>query len=129
MSQKKLVRDIMVPNVQVVEGNMPVVEAAKLMAQHNIGAIIILSAIKEPLGIFTERDLLKRVVAQGLDPKSTPLSKVMTPKFVCVQASDELKDLPEIMVQGNFRHLPVVEGRKLLGILSIRDIVKYQAGL
>ncbi len=123
------VRDLMIDHVLTVEETTPVTEAVHAMASNNIGALVILSAIREPVGIFTERDLLKRVVGAGLDPRTTLIGKVMTPKFVCVQLDDELADLPRIMVQGNFRHLPVVEGRRLVGILSIRDVVRYLAGL
>jgi CBS domain-containing protein len=129
MPQKKFVRDLMVQQVKTLEETATVTEASKLMSEYNIGAVIIMSPIQEPVGIFTERDLLKRVVAHGLDPKTTKLAQVMTHKFVCVQTSDELKDLAEIMITGNFRHLPVVEGRKLQGMLSIRDVVKFLAGL
>jgi CBS domain-containing protein len=129
MAEKRWVRDIMVPGVKTVDETTTVLEAVKLMADSNIGAVVVMSAIREPAGIFTERDLLKRVVSQGIDPVHTRISRVMTPKFVCVQASDELEGLAEIMIRGNFRHLPIVEGRKLVGILSIRDVVKFLADL
>lgn len=129
MPAKKYVRDLMIEGVKTVEETTTVTEAVKLMAEYNIGAVIVMSAIRDPMGIFTERDLLKRVVAHGLDPRKTPISQVMTPKFVCVQTADELEGLAEIMVQGNFRHLPVVDGRKLIGILSIRDVLKFLAEL
>jgi CBS domain-containing protein len=121
---KKLVKDLMISKVRTVEENANVFEVAKMMSQHNIGAVVIMSAIQEAVGIFTERDLLKRVVAQGIDPRSTSVSKVMTPKFVCVQMNDEVGGLSAIMVEHNFRHLPVVEGRKVVGILSMRDLLK-----
>jgi CBS domain-containing protein len=129
MSEKRTVRDILTENVKTVDESTIVYDAVRMMAENNIGAVIVLNAIREPAGIFTERDLLKRVVSQGIDPKTTRISQVMTPKFVCVQTSDELMELPEIMIRGNFRHLPIVEGRKLVGILSIRDVVRYMAGL
>lgn len=117
------VRDLMIPQVKTVDEKTTVAAACKIMAEHNIGAIIVMSAIQEPAGIFTERDLLKRVVGHDLDPKRTTVASVMTPKFVCVQAADEIKGLGKIMMEQNFRHLPVVDGRKLTGILSIRDIL------
>lgn len=128
-SRSRRVRDLMIEHVHTVEESTPVTQAVHEMAANNVGALIVLSPIREPVGIFTERDLLKRVVGSDLDPKTTPIRKVMTPKFVCVQMDDDLADLPRIMVQGNFRHLPVVEGRRLVGILSIRDVVRYLAGL
>lgn len=119
------VGDIMIGRVVTVEETTTVLSAVKIMTTHNIGAVIIMSAIKEPVGIFTERDLLKRVINEEIDPKTIPISKVMTPKFLCVQVTDELNGLAKIMLDGNFRHLPVVQGRKLLGMLSIRDLLRY----
>jgi len=120
----KQVKDIMTEKVKTADEQTPVQEVAEMMAHYNIGAVVVLSAIQEPIGIFTERDLLKRVVAHKED-LSTPVSKVMTPKFICVQAEDELGDIPILMVNGNFRHLPVVDGRKLIGILSVRDVLRH----
>ncbi|MBI2604994.1 MAG: CBS domain-containing protein [Deltaproteobacteria bacterium] len=129
MPDKKTVADIMISDIFTVEEQTPVSDAVHLMAQNNIGAVIVMSPIQDPVGIFTERDLLKRVVAHDLDPAKTPVSKVMTPKFVCIQNTDDVDDLPAIMVEGNFRHIPVVDGRKLVGILSIRDVLRFLAGL
>lgn len=129
MPNKKHVADLMISNVFMVEEETSVLEAVHLMAQNNIGAVIVMSPIQDPVGIFTERDLLKRVIAHDLDPAKTPVSKVMTPKFVCIQKTDDVDDLPGIMVEGNFRHIPVVDGRKLVGILSMRDVLRSLAGL
>lgn len=123
--RQSVVGDLMVEEVLTCDESKTIAEVVNIMAQHNIGAVVIINAIKDPVGIFTERDLLKRVVAPGLDTKSTAVSKAMTPKFVCVQVNDDLDELADIMIQGNFRHLPVVNGSKLVGIVSLRDVVKY----
>jgi len=114
-------KDIMKNKILSAEKEMTVAEAVRKMNDNNVGALVILSPIKDPLGIFTERDLLKRVVGQGLDPKTTNLGKVMTEGLVCAQANDNAMDLLKAMFDNNFRHLPVLEGRRLIGIISLRD--------
>ncbi|MDB5038436.1 MAG: inosine-5-monophosphate dehydrogenase [Bacteriovoracaceae bacterium] len=129
MILRKAAADLMTEVIETAEENSNVSEVVMRMSKRNIGAVVVLSAIKDPVGIFTERDLLKRVVGEGLDPKTTLISKVMTSKFVCAQSDDDADELAEIMIQGNFRHLPVVDGSKLVGILSLRDVVKHLSGL
>ena len=118
-----LVKDIMISNVQTVDQTMPIIEVAKLMTAHNIGAVVVLSPILDAVGIFTERDLLNKVVSKDLN-LNRPILEVMTPRFICVQLQDEVEELPSMMIDGNFRHLPVVDGRKVVGMISIKDIVK-----
>ena len=125
MAMAKRVKDLMVENVKTVDLNISVQEAVNVMAKNNIGALVVLSPIQEAIGVFTERDLLKRVAAYGVDMQKTRVSEVMTPKFQCVQAEDELDGLPEIMIRHNFRHLPVVDGHQVIGMLSMRDLLKY----
>ena len=114
-------KDLMTKEILSVEKEVMVSEAVQIMDKDNIGALVIMNAIKDPLGIFTERDLLRRVVAKGLDPKTTRIEKVMTKGLVCAQAEDDAKTLLEAMFDNNFRHLPVLDGRKLVGILSLKD--------
>lgn len=117
------VKDIVISKIMTVDQAMPIIEVAKIMTLNNIGAVVILSPILDAIGIFTERDLLNKVVSKGLS-LNRPVLEVMTPGFVCVQLDDEVQDLPSMMMEGNFRHLPVVDGRKVVGMLSIRDIVR-----
>ena len=109
-------KDIMTKNIQSIEKEMTVAEDASLMDKNNIGSVMVVNAINDPLGIFTERDLLRRVVAKGLDPKKTKMGQVMTPNLQCSQASDNALELLHVMCSANFRHLPVLDGRKLVGI-------------
>lgn len=115
-------RDVMKKEVLSIDETAPVLDAVKLMDRHNVGAMVVMSAIKDALGIFTERDLLRRVVAVGKPPQSTRITEVMTPGFVCAQATDNALELLKVMVENNFRHLPVMDGRKLVGIVSTRDL-------
>lgn len=115
-------REVMKKEVLSIDETSTVLDAVKLMDRHNVGAVVIMSAIKDAIGIFTERDLLRRVVAVGKIPQATKVTDVMTPEFVCAQATDNAVELLTIMVQQRFRHLPVMDGRKLVGIVSTRDL-------
>ena len=96
-------------------------DAARVMAERHIGAILV--AIDGRLqGIFTERDVLARVVAAGLDPKDTALGGVMTPNPDTVGPNDKALDALQRMSERGYRHLPVVDGERIVGIVSIRDL-------
>ena len=114
-------KEIMTKELLSVEPDITVQEAAEIMDKNNIGALVVLSPIHDVLGIFTERDLVRRVVAKKLDPAKTKIEKVMTPKVMVAQAADSAWELLEVMFREKFRHLPVVDGRKVVGIISLKD--------
>ncbi len=120
--QGLLAQDVMKKEVLSIDETATVLDAVKLMDRNNVGAVVVMSAIKDAMGIFTERDLLRRVVAVGRVPQTTKVTEVMTPEFMCAQASDNAYELLSIMVEQRFRHLPVMDGRKLVGICSTRDL-------
>ena len=95
--------------------------AAITMARNNIGAIFIVDADGQLLGLFTERDVLNRVVAKGLDPDSTPLSAVMTSKLQTATLDKPLGHALHMMFEGGFRHVPVVENGRPVGMVSARN--------
>ncbi|MBL0289288.1 MAG: CBS domain-containing protein [Betaproteobacteria bacterium] len=95
-------------------------QAAKLMAGKNVGAVMVVDEGRL-IGIFTERDIAYRVVARGLDPRATPLAEVMTPEPETVAPDQPFGYALLRMHERGFRHLPVVEGGKLLGIVSARS--------
>lgn len=113
--------DLMTRGILSVEPGATVQQAVDLMVKSRIGSVVILSPIRDLLGIFTERDLLYRVVGAGKDPKNTKIEAVMTPNVMVAQANDGAWDLVQVMNREKFRHLPVVDGRKVIGILSIKD--------
>jgi len=96
-------------------------EAAKLMTERKIGAIMVVEGGRL-VGIFSERDVLGRVVARGLDPDKTLLRDTMTPNPVTVGPDDPPASALEMMAQRGFRHLPVVDGERIVGMVSIRDL-------
>ena len=99
-----------------------VFEAACVMTRANCGSVLVIDSANQLLGILTERDLMKRVMAKGLDPATTATAKVMTPHPRCVAPEMRVSDAVLIMIERGFRHLPVVaEGGKILGVFSARD--------
>ena len=95
-------------------------QAAKLMRVHNVGAVLIMEdeALK---GILTVNDMTYRVIAEGLDPDKTLLGEVMTPDPDTVSSDTTAIDALRLMQDGDYRHLPVVDGRRILGLVSRRD--------
>jgi CBS domain-containing protein len=96
-------------------------KAAEAMAAARIGSMLVVDAKGKLMGIFTERDALVRVIAAGLDPKTTKLSQVMTPDPQTVGPDRPLGHALHMMFEGGFRHVPVVDGGKPLGVVSARD--------
>jgi len=97
-----------------------VVEAARLMKQQNIGALLVLDTSRL-IGIFTERDALFRVLAAGRDPNATRLGDVMTAQPQTIGPDEPFLHALRVMYEGKFRHLPVVEFGRPLGMVSVRD--------
>lgn len=106
------------------EPHQTVLEVARLMVDHNIGAIPVLQQGRL-LGIFSERDLMNRVVVGGKDPARTLVSHVMTEDPMTVQPSDSLETCMTLMRRHGFRHLPVCSDRELRGFISLRDILLH----
>ena len=113
---------------QIIEGQDPVTapagitvsDAAQLMKQHNIGALMVCEDGKLA-GIFTERDGLFRVLAQSLDASATPVDAVMTRNPQTISPDSGFTTALQMMHDGRYRHLPVVEGTHVLGMVSVRD--------
>jgi len=111
-----------------VSPDMTVTEVVRKMADAEIGAVVVLEDDKLK-GIFTERDLLNRVISTGKDPKSVKVSEVMTVDVCVCSAEDSYEYCLAQMKQISCRHMPVVEKNKLLGIISMRDLLKYQVSI
>jgi CBS domain-containing protein len=103
--------------------NESVLDAISLMAELNIGAVLVQDN-DTISGIFTERDYLQRIALKSLSSKETPVGDVMTKPVISADPSDSIQQCMETMTTCHCRHLPVVEGGKLLGIVSIGDLVK-----
>ena len=100
-----------------------VFDVARMMSDKNVGAVAILDAGRL-VGIFSERDLMKRVVAAGLDPKRTQVVNVMTKDLVVGRPDDDITDALQKMHSIGCRHLPVVDSGNLMGMISLRDLLE-----
>ncbi len=101
-----------------------VLEAVRSMVEHNIGAVPVLHNGKV-VGIFSERDLMRRVVAECRDPRSTCLAEVMTDDPLTISLNEEIGNCMALMRRHNFRHLPVCHEGQLVGMISLRDILLH----
>lgn len=108
-------------SILTVADTLPVRDATREMDARNVGAVLVTDAKKRLIGIFTERDLLRRVVAQGRDPNATAVAEVMTRDPDTVGPRHYAVDALRLMRDGGYRHLPVVDGERIVGILSQRD--------
>lgn len=110
--------------VYTIDGHATVHDAAVSMSERRIGALLVCEK-DAPVGIFTERDLLKRVVLPRLDPATVTVGEVMTRNPVCIGLDQRVKETMAIMTERRTRHLPVVEGGKVVGMVSIGDLVRF----
>jgi CBS domain-containing protein len=110
----------------------PVFDALVVMAEYEIGALMVLEGEKL-VGIFSERDYAREVVLKGKSSKTTAVSEVMTANVISVKLGDTVEQAMTVMTEKRIRHLPVLDNTKVVGMLSIGDLVKetiaYQQGL
>ena len=99
-------------------------QALILMSENNIGAIIIVDNNDFPIGIFSERDYARKIVLKGKSSKDTLLDEVMTKELITVTKNYKIDQCMKIMNEKGIRHLPVLENKKIVGIISIRDVLK-----
>jgi CBS domain-containing protein len=100
-----------------------VFEALQRMAEHNIGAVLVMHGDRL-VGIFSERDYARKVSLRGLTSKTAPVGELMTGKVVTVTAAWTAEQCMALMTEQHIRHLPVVEGDRVVGVVSIGDVVK-----
>jgi CBS domain-containing protein len=110
-------------NVLTVPGKASVLEAIGIMSDANVGAIVIQDGEK-PAGIFTERDYLRKIALKGLSSKNTTVSDVMSSPLITVGLSDLTRKAMETMTERRCRHLIVIDAGKMVGIVSLGDLVK-----
>ena len=122
----KTVRDLLEGkgrDVWSVAPDSTVYDALKLMAERGIGAVLVLDG-KTVAGILSERDYARQVVLKGKASKDTPVREIMTTRVVFIGPERSAEDCMAVMADKRIRHLPVLDGDDLLGILSIGDVVK-----
>lgn len=99
-------------------------EVVELLASKGVGAVVVSDASQSVLGILSERDVVRVLGRHGASALEDPVSRHMTPKVVTVTREDTIEHVMQTMTQGRFRHVPVVEDGRLVGIISIGDVVK-----
>ncbi len=116
------VKDIMTdPAIVITEGSS-VIDAAKLMRAHNIGSVPVVNDNENIVGIVTDRDIVIRNMARGLDPKSHSVDEIMTRDVSCVAPETEIDEAAQVMANDKVRRLPVVEDERVVGFVALGDI-------
>jgi CBS domain-containing protein len=117
------VKDFMTTNVITIDAQKTVLEAAKLMNQQGVGDLVVMED-KMPKGIVTERDLVRRVMAQKR-PLETKVSEIMSAPLITIEEDASLKDAARKMIQNKIRRLPVKKKNELVGIVATSDFARY----
>ena len=110
--------------IWTVSKNQSVRQALIIMSEKNIGAIIVVDNNDFPVGIFSERDYARKIILKGKNSKDTLLDEVMTKELITVTKDYKIDQCMEIMIEKRIRHLPVLENKKIIGIISIGDVLK-----
>ena len=106
-----------------IQPDLTVFEALKIMADNNIGALLVMSKNK-PVGIFSERDYARKVILQGKSSKNTAVSEIMITNVIYVTPDQSVEECMALMTDKRIRHLPALDQDNLIGIISIGDVVK-----
>lgn len=106
-----------------VTPDVTVFEVLESMATHNIGALLVMSG-DEVAGIVSERDCVRKLELMGKTAKDTRVSEIMTSELITVDCSQPLEECMALMNEKNIRHLPVFDGKELMGLISVRDVLK-----
>jgi len=120
--------DVMVEDVITVEEGATAKEVAELMNKHEIGCLIIMKMGK-PAGIVTERDLVKRILLESKDPEKTKISEIMSEPLIVGKPQMELEQTVSLMVEQKIKKLPVTQDGKLVGLITLTDILRFQPEL
>ena len=123
-----LIEDLMKTKLVIAKPKDTVRQVSSQMAQNGVGAVLVVEGsgdMAELLGLFSERDLLHRVVVAGLDPETTPIGSVMTKDPITVGPETHVRECAELIRERGFRHLPVVQDGKPIGVLSVRDFQQF----
>jgi CBS domain-containing protein len=111
-------------DVLTVQPHRTLKEVVGVLADHGVGAVVVADASMSVLGILSERDVVRVLARDGAAALADQVSRHMTPRVITVTREDTIDHLMQTMTEGRFRHLPVVESGRLIGIVSIGDVVK-----
>lgn len=110
--------------VHSIHPSAPILEALAIMAEKQVGALLVVNAGRLA-GIVSERDYARKVILRGKSSKDTPVSEIMTAEVVCVSPQHTVGDCMQIMTENRIRHLPVLIGEEIAGVISIGDLVNW----
>ncbi|HEU4580353.1 MAG TPA: CBS domain-containing protein [Polyangiaceae bacterium] len=113
--------------VHTIDRSATVFEAISRMVERNVGALLALEGMR-PVGILTERDYLRKVALHGRASRTTRVEEIMSTELISVGLDTGVEECMSLMTRNHIRHLPVLEGAEIAGIVSIGDIVKFLAG-
>ena len=126
MSQLSEILDEKGHDVLEIEGDASVFAAVKKMVERNVGSLLV-TENGEVAGIVTERDYLRRVALEGRTDKETPVREIMSAPLIVVTPQTTVDECMALMTDRRIRHVPVVEGGQVVGIVSIGDVVKFKS--
>jgi CBS domain-containing protein len=124
-----IVKEVMNRNVKTVRPEDTVKDAAKIMNEHRIGSLVVVSGTGEVVGILTERDILADVVATGKSADEVKISDIMTPNIVTITPDKTLEEAADVMTENKIKKLPVVHEGRLVGIITATDLIAYEKDL
>jgi CBS domain-containing protein len=122
------VGEIMVGNVSCVDPDVMLIDCAREMAEKRVGCLIVIDNEKV-IGIITEQDLARKVLAKGLDATSTRVSEVMSTTVHKIHPAEDIYNAFQLMGINEIKHLPVIDGENLVGIITSKDVLAIQPGL
>ncbi len=109
-----------------VDQDLSLREASRLLNEHRIGVLLVLDQAQKPVGILSERDIVRHFAAEGGDCETRPVREAMTSELIIGVPDDDLRYVMTVMTQQRIRHLPILDGDELAGLVSIGDVVKAQ---
>ena len=112
-------------NVITVRPDQSLKDAIELLVEHDIGALIVVDELGQPVGIISERDII-REAARTETVLAQTVARVMTKDLIVASPQDDLGAILQTMIAGHFRHLPIIDQERLIGVISIRDVLKVQ---
>ena len=123
MKRVKDVLEVKGNDVWSIEPGASVYEAMKLMADKEVGALMVIEGT-ELVGIISERDYARKVILEGRSSRTTQVREIMTSRVVCAEPEQNIEECMVVMTERRVRHLPVIDGGRLIGVISIGDLVK-----
>ncbi|NIM46620.1 MAG: CBS domain-containing protein [Candidatus Aenigmarchaeota archaeon] len=121
-----LVKEIMTTAVKTIRPEDTVKKLAEGMVKYKIGSLVVVSGSGEVVGIATERDVIEHVIILGKSPEEVRVQEVMTKDMITINPSNTLEEAADIMVHHEIKKLPVIEGGRLVGIVTATDLIAYE---